>query len=109
MAPSNAFGVGPMRPDWARSLRDQCQAAGVAYHFKQWGAWLPVSQVQYSNETNVEPATSGDLIKNGARGHVEIEQGKHALRVGKKRAGRLLDGRNWDEYPPQIISHFEGV
>ena len=27
----------PMHPDWARSLRDQCQAAGVAYHFKQWG------------------------------------------------------------------------
>jgi len=29
----------PMHPDWARSLRDQCVAAGVAFHFKQWGEW----------------------------------------------------------------------
>lgn len=27
----------PCDPDWVRSLRDQCQAAGVAFHFKQWG------------------------------------------------------------------------
>src|SRR5690606_20331421 len=34
----------PMHPDWARSLRDQCQAAGVAFLFKQWGEYLPVGQ-----------------------------------------------------------------
>lgn len=27
----------PMDPDWARSLRDQCEAAGVPFFFKQWG------------------------------------------------------------------------
>jgi protein gp37 len=27
----------PMDPAWARSIRDQCAAAGVAFHFKQWG------------------------------------------------------------------------
>jgi protein gp37 len=27
----------PMHPTWVRSLRDQCFAAGVAFHFKQWG------------------------------------------------------------------------
>lgn len=27
----------PMDLDWARSLRDQCQASGVAFHFKQIG------------------------------------------------------------------------
>jgi protein gp37 len=31
----------PMDPDWARSLRDQCEAAGVPYFFKQWGGRTP--------------------------------------------------------------------
>lgn len=31
----------PMHPDWARSIRDQCKAAGVPFHFKQWGEWAP--------------------------------------------------------------------
>lgn len=53
----------PMHPDWARSLRDQCVAAEVPFHFKQWGEW-----------------------QGGSR-------------VGKRAAGRLLDGRTWDEYP----------
>lgn len=34
-------GARPMHPDWARSLRDQCAAAGVPFHFKQWGHWAP--------------------------------------------------------------------
>jgi protein gp37 len=54
----------PMHPDWARSLRDQCQAAGVAFHFKQFG-------------------------EHDAGGN----------RVGMKRAGRILDGREWNEFP----------
>ena len=32
-------GARPMHPDWARSLRDQCEAAGVPFLFKQWGEW----------------------------------------------------------------------
>ena len=34
-------GARPMHPDWARDIRDQCEAAGVAFHFKQWGDWMP--------------------------------------------------------------------
>lgn len=34
-------GFRPMNPDWVRSLRDQCLAAGVAFHFKQWGGRTP--------------------------------------------------------------------
>ena len=30
-------GARPMDPDWARGVRDQCQHAGVAFFFKQWG------------------------------------------------------------------------
>lgn len=64
-------GARRMKCDWARSLRDQCTAAGVPFFFKQWGEWLPV----------VTPS------------------GEHYERVGKKCAGRALDGRIWDEYP----------
>lgn len=65
----------PMHPDWVRSLRDQCVAAGVAFHFKQWGEWASVPEAD--NESG------------------------HFKRVGKKLAGRLLDGRTWDQMPGQ--------
>lgn len=38
----------PMHPEWVRSLRDQCVAAGVPFHFKQWGEWAPVSSSSYA-------------------------------------------------------------
>lgn len=53
-------GARPMDPEWARSLRDQCIAANVPFHFKQWGG------------------------------------------VHKASAGRVLDGRTWDEVPTLI-------
>lgn len=71
-------GARPMHPEWARSLRDQCEAAGVKFHFKQWGEWLPDNQ---------NPAVEMPHDQNGA------------IRVGKKAAGRSLDGRTWDEFP----------
>jgi protein gp37 len=75
-------GARPMEEAWARSLRDQCVAAGVAFHFKQWGAHLPAGcdGAEYK----------GQQILNASNAPVRI--GKHA-------AGRLLDGRTWDEYP----------
>lgn len=75
-------GARPMHPAWARSLRDQCNAAGVAYHFKQWGEWAP-------EEIGPEDVRS---IRY-APGHVIYH------RIGKKAAGRKLDGRTWDELP----------
>lgn len=64
----------PMHPDWARSLRDQCAAAGVAFFFKQWGEWVSVSEVEGPGE------------------HHSFDDGATVRRVGKTRAGRLLDG-----------------
>ena len=29
----------PMAAEWAREIRDQCEAAGVAFFFKQWGEY----------------------------------------------------------------------
>jgi protein gp37 len=57
-------GARAMHPDWAREIRDQCVAAGVAFHFKQWG-----------------------------------EHNSDLIHIGKKKAGRLLDGREWNEFP----------
>lgn len=74
-------GARPMHPDWARSLRDQCQAAGVAFHFKQWGEFVSVSEV----------AGPGD--------HIRFPDGATVRRTGKALAGRTLDGRTWDEMP----------
>lgn len=79
----------PMHPDWARSLREQCQAAGVPFLFKQWGEWIPASQSAAAREANgFAPIREFEHL-DGHRMH----------RVGKKAAGRLLDGRTWDEVP----------
>lgn len=75
----------PMHPAWARSLRDQCQAAGVAFHFKQWGEW--------------QPMTTADEASNYPRTPLRDGVNVTWARVGKARAGRLLDGREWNEFP----------
>lgn len=53
-------GARPIKLDWARSVRDQCITAGVAFHFKQWGG------------------------------------------VNKKKTGRILDGRTWNQFPAPV-------
>lgn len=71
----------PMHPSWARSLRDQCQAAGVPFLFKQWGDWLPMSH----------GGTNGP--------YHEFSDGASTVNVGKKYAGRTIDGTIHDGYP----------
>lgn len=61
----------PAEQTWVLFARDECVAAGVAFHFKQWGEWAPIwSGRSFFNE-----------------------------RVGKKLAGREVDGKVWDEFP----------
>jgi protein gp37 len=81
----------PMDPNWARALRDQCVSAGVGFHFKQFGEWAP---------TGWHSAGSTDLRRQLV-GPVLDESGRREViaRVGKKAAGRVLDGRTWDEPP----------
>ena len=77
----------PAHPDWFRSARDQCAAAGVAFFFKQWGEFSPGGVPCYSHQlTQVEQP--GDPLATWTM-----------ARVGKKAAGRLLDGREHSEYP----------
>ena len=89
----------PMHPDWVRSLRDQCEAAGVPFHFKQWGEWLPYLDGD-GPFTRDDPEANRKLQSR----HIK-EKDEHScaenlmIRVGKKRAGRLLDGVAHDGMP----------
>jgi len=87
----------PLHPDWARGLRDQCAAAGVPFFFKQWGEWLP--GVSFGrDETPIGTFPAGKFARHE---WVEVEDHESpvSVRVGKKAAGRLLDGREWSEFP----------
>lgn len=96
----SGHGARPMHPDWARSLRDQCAVAGVPFLFKQWGAWAHSEQVP--------PPVPGPSFFDGEgtptgdswRFWTEGDRGANAsIRVGKKAAGRLLDGVTHDGFP----------
>jgi protein gp37 len=94
----------PMHPEWARSLQTQCSHASVPFFFKQWGEWLPLAgrsdqQPDYSNAPHGPfPGRFGSW--DGSEFRVGTARFAHAsLRIGKKVAGRLLDGRTWDEFP----------
>ena len=116
-------GARPMHPDWARSLRDQCQTAGAAFHFKQWGEWTfpgqspgtPASDaIRWLREDGLladQPMSAialggmdGDPGEKRMMGGEEVtvymsHRWTRTARVGKARAGRLLDGREWNEVP----------
>lgn len=118
----------PMHPDWARTIRDQCQEVGVPFFFKQWGEWLPISEMPdageylyrsnrkaregqrqsdvddvYGRRCTVETTTiRGDGTFGKGLEAFESRNGLLAyqtFRVGKKAAGRMLDGREWSEFP----------
>lgn len=89
-------GARPMHPEWARSLRDQCIAARVPFFFKQWGAWL---EIEYDRESP-PGARDGERYLNLAGGHGFHGESVVRLRVGRKQNnGRLLNGREWNEFP----------
>lgn len=116
-------GARPMHPDWARALRDQCAAAGVPFFFKQWGDWAPVSEMSeelidgiYAPAPEHRPEArrlckvsacvlhfDGDRFDGEAMyRRPAFEQGSQAMTmfaVGKRRAGRLLDGSEHNAMP----------
>lgn len=84
-------GARPMHPDWARSLRDQCAAAGVPFFFKQWGEYAPAPEAALD--------TFEKFRVRGARDNWIFNDGTAVDLVGKSRAGRLLHGREYSEFP----------
>lgn len=113
----------PMHPKWARDLRDQSVESGIPFFFKQWGEWVSKPEIADWDPTedvwtyrdrwdqavrNVSEwgtlDVSGDYYPetttwNGRQ--LSPEDGYEVLiyRVGKKRAGRLLEGREWNQSP----------
>lgn len=73
----------PMHPDWVRSILRQCQTAGVAFFFKQWGEWWPDGQAPQR------------LAEFGPISDPE----ERLVKLGKKAAGRLLDGVEHNAMP----------
>ena len=115
----------PSHPDWVRLVRDQCQAAGVPFFFKQWGEYKPISEMaeresgalyrsnrkakEFEDQSAIDESygksccvESFGVQFDGWRGYGADPGGKPAyqvFRVGKRNAGRLLDGREWNEFP----------
>lgn len=104
-----------MHPHWVRDLRDQCQAADVPFLFKQWGEWVPRSDCYHTfadrkSCADYDPgAQKWPCIRLTESGHdgwrLENQGGgddAYMQRVGKFMAGRLLDGRTWDQFPTRL-------
>jgi protein gp37 len=100
----------PMHPDWVRSLRRQCAAAGVPFFFKQWGEWMPFEigedgalnpPMPLTNMTKwrrwtdgvARPAVDGETVASF------MKPGTFAAMIGKKAAGNLLDGIVHQAFP----------
>lgn len=105
-------GARPMHPDWARSLRDQCadatihgDPAPVPFHFKQWGDWAPgecCEHVQTRTETGAhwfDERWSYEEITPRVSEELHTDDAPDVWRIGKKRAGRMLDGVQHDGMP----------
>ncbi len=91
----------PMHPDWVRSLRDQCAAAGTPFLFKQWGEWVQAYYTvcpdsDMSRNKAVWLGWDGNQAKPSHNG---LEDPIGVIRIGKKRAGRLLDGVEHNGFP----------
>lgn len=105
-------GARPMHPDWARSVRDQCAAAGVPFFFKGCGAWreetsdkwvkYEATAAQLSKVGFLEPhgrfTMANDLPRHPREIHC-TEVDCWMVRTADGKGGRLLDGRTWDEMP----------
>jgi protein gp37 len=87
----------PIHPLWAASLRNQCNAAGVPFFFKQWGEWFPGGQVP------AEPRPLDSYRRrwvNPLDGSEEMHPASAPVyQIGKKAAGGVLDGQVWHQFP----------
>ncbi|WP_395705181.1 DUF5131 family protein [Rhodococcus ruber] len=91
-------GARPMHPAWVESLRDQCVRADVPFLFKQWGEWAPSARPSEFVDADGQRKTTNDLTA------LTIPTSWAPVRrVGKKAAGRELDGSTWDQYP-EVVS-----
>jgi protein gp37 len=74
----------PMHPTWLRGLRDECEQNSIPFHFKQWGNWFPMDSSSELNYKNKKIQYIDDV---------------EMVNIGKKKAGRILDGKEWNGLP----------
>jgi len=94
-------GARPMHPAWVRDIRDQCEAAGVPFLFKQWGEWCPrgPESLGYPLVEGVPRIRLTEFGDNGSDLAARGEDHVWMNRAGKHAAGRLLDGVQHDGFP----------
>jgi protein gp37 len=87
----------PMHPDWARDIMEQCRLYNVSFFFKQWGEWAPVK---------MDAGIKGTIVIDikGAQHPLQdvydaIQRGRCMAPVGKKKGGRELFGKVYNEMP----------
>ncbi|MGD0585577.1 MAG: DUF5131 family protein [Oryzomonas sp.] len=112
----NGTDAQPTHPDWVRGLRDNCQAANIPFFFKGWGEWAPYDGAspdvdddpEISKFLHMEWDEDGHWGKVGYRDvgypmwcdfQDSIDADLCTVRVGRKKAGHILDGREWREFP----------
>ena len=96
-------GARPMHPEWAEHLRDQCLGFEIPSHFKQWGNWSTIYRCEDDPDFRNPPEVNNHTKRRwlnyeggyGFHGHAVVA----VENVGKKKAGRVLDGLTWDEWP----------
>jgi len=92
----------PSHPDWHRAARDFCAANGIAFNFKQWGAYSPDVSAKGAylavNRDGTAHTTTSLAMKFDGDGGPWTGMWK----AGKKAAGRLLDGQTHDGFPAAL-------
>jgi protein gp37 len=83
----SGWGARPMHPDWPRQIRDDCERRQIAFLFKQWGEWTPERGMRHSEFFQFDN-----------------DPDSYVMRVGKKAAGRKLDGQLWGQYPEEVTA-----
>ena len=82
----------PMHPKWARDIRDECRDAMVPLFFKQWGEFAPFRNERFPQvSVNLDGSRSNNLVYGS--------DWQIMSKVGKAKAGHLLDGREYKEFP----------
>jgi protein gp37 len=84
-------GARPMHPEWVRKIMIQCSKADVPIFFKQWGEWTPYREIKYTGNNKSVRAT---MLRDVDGVCAEMS------RLGKKKAGRLFHGFEYNGMPP---------
>lgn len=92
-------GARPCHPDWVRSIRDLCASCKVPFFFKQWGEYVPGKRIRVGDGHGRGAQYSYQNECKSPNFDMDSADGVYFMRVGKKEAGRLLDGESWSQMP----------